>query len=48
VDWLIQQSGKGGKNMSFAALVVVGARVVHVGFGTGQSARSATGYQEAI
>ncbi len=30
---------KGGKNMSFAALVVVGDEAGHVGFGTGPNVR---------
>ena len=37
---------KGGKNLSFSALVVVGDGHGVVGFGVGQGPRSALGHQE--
>jgi small subunit ribosomal protein S5 len=39
---------KGGKNMSFAALVVVGDEAGHVGFGTGQGKEGPTANKKAV
>ena len=39
---------KGGKNMSFAALVVVGDEAGHVGFGTGKAREVPTAIKKAI
>ena len=39
---------KGGKNMSFAALVVVGDEKGHVGFGTGKAREVPTAIKKAI
>lgn len=39
---------KGGKNMSFAALVVVGDEAGHVGFGTGKAREVPTAIKKAV
>ncbi len=39
---------KGGKNMSFAALVVVGDESGHVGFGTGKAREVPTAIKKAV
>src|SRR5204862_8115006 len=39
---------KGGKNLSFAALVVVGDEAGHVGFGTGKAREVPTAIKKAV
>ena len=39
---------KGGKNMSFAALVVVGDEAGHVGFGTGKAKEVPNAIKKAV
>ena len=42
----VAKTVKGGRNMSFAALVIVGDEKGRVGFGKGKGARSARSYQK--
>lgn len=43
----VSKTVKGGRIMRFAAVVVVGDRNGHVGYGIGKSARSSGSYQKS-